>query len=163
MGSGKERRGGGAVIRAGARGLIAAMAMTGVRTVTAAVGPREKSPPEAIMEKHAPFLGRLPERHRAAVTELAHWTYGAGGGVAFGMLPRRVRVHPFTGPAYGLAIWLGFETVIAPVLGVRYAREHGFLWRAVVALDHILYGIVVAGRLAPERPLDRPAGFRNGA
>ncbi|WP_395106445.1 hypothetical protein [Actinomadura sp. SCN-SB] len=140
------------VVRGGARGLVAAMAMTGIRTVTAAVGPHERTPPEAIVEKHAPSVRRLPKRYQEAVTELAHWTYGAAGGAAFGALPRRLRTHPLTGPAYGLAIWAGFEIVIAPVLGVRYAREHGVLWRAVVALDHILYGIVVAGSLAPERP-----------
>jgi hypothetical protein len=39
---------------------------------------------------------------------------------------------------------------IAPVLGVRHAREHRVLWRLMVALDHVLYGIVVAGR--PTRP-----------
>lgn len=140
------------IVRAGARGLVAAMAMTGVRTVTAAVGPHEQSPPEAIVEKHAPFFHRLPVRHREAVTELAHWAYGAAGGAAYGLLPAGVRGHPAGGPLYGLAVWLGFEMGIAPVLGVRHVHERGFAWRAVVALDHVLYGVVVAGRLAPEPP-----------
>jgi hypothetical protein len=151
MGRGAERQDIGAVVRAAARGLVAAMAMTGVRTVTAAIGAEEKSPPEAIVEKHVPIVQRLPQRHRQALTELAHWAYGAGGGAVFGLLPGRVRTHPAMGPAYGLTVWLSFETVIAPVLGVQHARQHSVLWRAVVALDHILYGIVVAGRLAPER------------
>jgi len=140
--------------RAAARGLVAAMAMTGVRTLTAAVGGREKSPPQAIVEKYAPErFRRMPRRRRQAVTELTHWIYGAAGGAVFGLLPRRVRLHRAAGPVYGLSIWLAFELGIAPLLGVRHARERPALWRAVVAADHILYGIVVAGWLAPEPSL----------
>ena len=149
-------RNGWAVARAGARGLIGAMAMTGLRTVTAAVGRHEHSPPEAIVEEKVPgVVRRLPERSRGAVIEALHWTYGTGGGLVFGLLPADVRRHPAAGPAYGLAIWLAFELGIAPVLGVRHARERRVLWRAMVALDHVLYGIVVAGRLAPEIPNPR--------
>jgi hypothetical protein len=145
-----------AVVRAGARGLVAAMAMTGIRTVTAAVGPHEKSPPEAIVDEHAPRpVQELPSRHREALTELAHWGYGAAGGVAFGMLPRRIRTHISAGPLYGLALWLTFEVGIAPALGVEHARQRQALWRTVIAFDHVLYGVMVAGRLAPE-PRARP-------
>jgi hypothetical protein len=141
----------GATVRATARGLVAAMAMTGVRTVTASVAPRQKSPPQAIVEKYAPAkILRWQSQHRESVIELLHWTYGAAGGAVFGLLPDRVRRLPVTGPAYGLAIWLGFELAIAPALGVQYAQQRRGLWRAVVALDHVLYGLVVAGRLAPE-------------
>ncbi|WP_157430910.1 hypothetical protein [Actinomadura macra] len=150
----------GAIIRAGARGLVAAMAMTGVRTVTAAVGPHERTPPEAIVEEHLPVVHRLPERYRDAIIELVHWAYGTTGGVVFGVLPSRVRAHPAAGPAYGLAIWLGFETGVAPALGVRSVRERGVVWRVVVALDHVLYGVVVAGRLAPVRPAARRPALR---
>ncbi|TMR00749.1 hypothetical protein ETD83_15955 [Actinomadura soli] len=147
----------GAIVRAGARGLVAAMAMTGARTVTAAMGPHEKSPPEAIVEKHLPLVYRLPERHREAVIELAHWTYGSAGGAAYGMLPERVRAHGASGPVYGLVFWLGFEIGIRPLLGVKHAHERRVAWRIVLALDHVLYGLVVAGRFAPE-PSRRPRG-----
>jgi hypothetical protein len=130
------------------------MAMTGLRTVTAAVGRQEQSPPEAIVEEKAPGIVRgLPERSRNAVIEVAHWTYGTGGGIVFGLLPAAVRRHPAAGPAYGLAIWLAFELGIAPALGVRHAHRRRVLWRLLVALDHVLYGLVVAGRLAPETPV----------
>ncbi|HEU5161177.1 MAG TPA: hypothetical protein VFU43_29550 [Streptosporangiaceae bacterium] len=156
MGKTKGRRRGPAVVRAGARGLVAAMAMTGTRTVTAAVGPHEKSPPEAIVDEHAPRqIRELSSRHREALTELAHWGYGTAGGVAFGLLPRRFRGHVAAGPLYGLALWLTFELAIAPALGVAHARRHQALWRAVIAGDHVLYGVMVAGRLAPE-PRTRP-------
>ncbi len=140
-----------AVLRSGLRGLVAAMAMTGTRTVTAAMGAEETSPPEAIVDKHAPErVRRLPQRQKQAITEIVHWTYGASGGAMFGMLPDRVRSHLLSGPVYGLAIWLAFELVIAPALGVQTTQRHKALWRAALALDHLLYGIVVGGRLAPE-------------
>lgn len=139
------------IARAGARGLVAAMAMTGMRTATANVGLMERSPPEALAERHAPRqIQRLSEGGRTAVTELAHWSYGAAGGAMFGLLPRRVRAWPWTGPLYGLAVWLSFEAGIAPLLGVQRTMRSRILGRAVVALDHALYGVVVAGRLAPE-------------
>lgn len=144
------------ISRAGARGLVAAMAMTGSRTVAAGIAPGERTPPEAIMEKHAPglFFSHLSEHHREAVTEVLHWAYGAGGGMAFGLLPARIRRLPGTGAVYGLAIWLGFEMGIAPLLGIEQVKHRKVLWRVVIALDHVLYGVVVAGRLAPEPTID---------
>lgn len=137
--------------RAGARGLVAAMAMTGMRTATANVGLMERSPPEALVERHAPRrIQQLSEGGRTAVTELAHWSYGAAGGAMFGLLPTRVRAWQWTGPLYGLAVWLSFEAGIAPLVGVQRPKQSRAIGRAVVALDHVLYGVVVAGRLAPE-------------
>ncbi|HEY8479654.1 MAG TPA: hypothetical protein VIL71_07475 [Spirillospora sp.] len=145
-------RNAGTIVRAGARGLVGAMAMTGVRTVTAAIGPREQTPPEAIVDQRLPFLRALPERHRGAVTELLHWAYGTAGGVMYGCLPRRVRAHPVAGPLFGLGIWIAFEAGIAPALRVRHAHEHGVAWRVGTALDHLLYGVIVGGGLAPGPP-----------
>ncbi|MEV5826573.1 hypothetical protein AB0L25_13440 [Spirillospora sp. NPDC052242] len=147
----RRRRRYGSVVRAGARGGVAAMAMTGLRTVTAAAVPRQTSPPAAIVEEHASERVRqLSERQREALTEVFHWVYGAGGGALFGLLPDRVRGHRLSGPAYGLAVWLGYELVVAPVLGVEHSPHRRATWRAAIALDHLLYGVVVAGRLAPE-------------
>lgn len=143
------------ISRAGARGLVAAMAMTGSRTVAAGIAPEERTPPEAIVEKHAPgVFSRLDEHHREAVTELLHWVYGSGGGMAFGLLPARIRRFPGSGVVYGLAFWLGFEMGIAPLLGLDQVKHRKVLWRTVIALDHVLYGVVVAGRLAPEPAID---------
>lgn len=140
-----------ATARAGLRGMVAAMAMTGVRTFTESAGLLAESPPEAIVEERTPnTLRRLADEHRTAITELAHWAYGTAGGVLFSFLPARVRTHPLTGPAYGLAVWLAFEAGLAPVLGLRRAKTQRPVSRAVLALDHVLYGIVVSGRLAPE-------------
>jgi hypothetical protein len=138
-------------LRASARGLVASMAMTGMRAVTANTRLVHKSPPEAIVDRHAPrAIQQMSSEHRAVLTELAHWAYGSAGGWVFGRLPARLRTHPAAGPGYGLAVWLGFELAIAPLLGVSHVRHAPLLGRILVALDHVLYGVVVAGRLAPE-------------
>jgi len=135
------------LIHAGLRGLLAAMAMTGARTVSAGIAGKEKSPPEAIVARHEPrILKRQPEHRRSAITELIHWAYGSGGGVMFGLLPAVVRRHPFSGPAYGLLFWLGYQVAIAPLLDVERTQERRVLWPTLVAADHVLYGVVVAGR-----------------
>jgi hypothetical protein len=144
----------GAIVRAGARGLVAAMAMTGTRRVTQNLGLLPKSPPEAIVGDAAPTSG-LSDEQREVVIELAHWAYGAGAGAAFGLIPARLRYHVAAGPLYGLAIWLLFELGMAPLLGVQYAEERRVAGRLVLALDHVLYGVVVGGQLAPE-PHARP-------
>ncbi len=137
--------------RAGARGLVAAMAMTGFRTVTDNAGLLRKSPPQAIVDKHAPEeIRQLGRERRTALTELAHWAYGTGGGVMFGLLPEKVRAHAWTGPTYGLVIWLAFEAVLAPLLDLEHTKHRGVVSRIVIAADHVLYGLVVAGRLAPD-------------
>lgn len=139
------------VVRAAARGLVASMAMTGFRTFAGGASPDDQTPPEQIVTERGPeAVRRLPEHKRQAVTELLHWTYGAAAGAGFGLLPRSVRRRPVAGPVYGLVIWLGFEALIAPLLGLSRTRSRPLVWRAVTAADHVLYGAVVGGRLAPE-------------
>lgn len=138
----------GSTVRAATRGLLAAMGMTGMRTVTTNAGLLEKSPPEAVMVRRQPsWVEELSPEHRAVLTELAHWTYGCLGGVAFGLLPARVRAHAWSGPIYGVAVWLAFELGVGPALGVQYPAENKLVGRAAVVVDHLLYGIVVAGRI----------------
>lgn len=145
-----QPRGPAPVLRAAARGLVAAMAMSGVRSLTANLGLLEQPPPERVLDSQAPdLMRRLGVGRRAAAAELAHWAYGAGGGLAFGTLPARVRAHPWAGPTYGVAVWLGFELGIAPVLGIEY-NDPRVASRLTLVADHMLYGLVVAGRLAPE-------------
>lgn len=143
------------------------MAMTGVRRVTTSMRAVGAPPPEAIIERHAPknLLG-LRREHREMVTELAHWAYGTFGGVVFALLPLHLRTRGWIGPAYGLGIWLVFELGLAPALGLQYGEQRRFVGRTVIALDHTLYGIVVAGRLAPAPEVveqtRKKAGVRGG-
>lgn len=130
--------------RAAVRGTVAAMAMTGARKMAVELGLIEEGPPDAIARQAAPrLLANLPAERRAAAVELAHWTYGAMGGVIFAALPERLRRHHWAGPAYGLAAWAAFETVVAPALGLEQSRKPRVVERLVFAADHLLYGIVV--------------------
>jgi hypothetical protein len=132
------------VVHAGARGAIAAMSMTGMRTLTGNLGLVERPPPQAIIrQKAAGLLRRVPRRRRHSAIELAHWGYGAVGGMAFALLPEPMRRQPWAGPVYGLALWLGFEAGLAPALGLEQARRRP-TERAVLAADHLLYGLVLS-------------------
>jgi hypothetical protein len=127
------------------RGAIAAMAMSGMRAFTISLGIVEESPPQAIFRQRAQMLiRRVPRRRRRAAVELAHWGYGALGGAAFTVLPKVVRRHAWAGPIYGLVTWAGFETVIAPALGLTQAKKLRVVERAALAADHLLYGLVLS-------------------
>lgn len=128
-------------------GAVGAMAMTAMRVITTELGLVEQTPPDAIGHQRArglrSLLHRAPRRQRRGLIEAAHWTFGAGGGAAFGALPRSIRRRPWAGPAYGLVVWLGFEMGIAPALGLRQSKRLRPVDRAALAADHLLYGLVL--------------------
>lgn len=126
------------------RGTVAAMAMTGMRTLTVSLGLVKATPPQQIFRRRAKGVMRFaPRKQRRAVIELFHWSIGAAGGAAYGALPDRVRKQPWTGPLYGIVVWTGFEAT-APLLGLPRARSPRLLERAATAADHLLYGFVLA-------------------
>jgi hypothetical protein len=127
------------------RGAVAAMAMTGMRAFTQSAGIVKQTPPEAIIRQRARGLIRkVPRKRRRAAVELAHWGYGAMGGLAFGVLPDAVRRRAWAGPVYGLAVWMGFEAAIAPAVGLKHADKVRPLERLGLAADHLLYGFVLS-------------------
>lgn len=130
------------------RGVVAAMAMTGLRKVTEGLGLLEETPPEAIAEQTGLLTGvlrRVPPEHHAEAVEFAHWAYGAAGGVVFGLIvPPRLHTRR-AGVVYGLGTWALFETVVVPALGISFAGRKTVSSRIFLALDHALYGVVVAG------------------
>ena len=133
------------VAHAALRGAVAAMAMTGMRTLTQDLGLVGEPPPQAIIRQRARgVLRSVPRRHRRGAIELAHWAYGAGGGAAFGALPASLRQRRWFGPLYGLGIWGSFELGIAPALGLSQAKEARLVERLTLAVDHLLYGLVLA-------------------
>ena len=137
--------------RAGARGLVASMAMSGMRQVTVGMGWLEKTPPDEILHEEARLLlVPLAEGHEQAVVELAHWAYGTAFGSLYGLLPERVRRSRWSGPGLGLGTWLVYELAIASALGVQVAKRRTVLTRAMFVADHLLYGLVVADQAAPE-------------
>jgi hypothetical protein len=149
------------VLSGAARGVVGAMAMTGMRVITTELGLVEQTPPQAMSRQRARGLRRLvkrvPRRQRRGVIEAAHWAVGAGGGAAFGALPPELRRHPWAGPAYGLLVWLSFELGAAPALGLSQAKRVRAIDRLALAADHLLYGAVLSTThrtAAPARPPD---------
>ena len=141
----------GAARRAATRGLVASMAMSGMRQVTVGMGWLEKTPPDEILhEEAALLLLPLSAGHEQAVVELAHWAYGTAVGALYGVLPARVRRSRWTGPGFGVGTWLVYELGIAPALGVQVAERRTVLSRAMLIADHVLYGLVVADQAASE-------------
>ncbi len=130
-------------LRLAARGVLGAMAMTGMRRVTTDLGLVQKPPPERIASEGVPGLfRRVAPEHRETAIELFHWGVGAVGGMGFGILPAALRRRRWAGPAYGLAILGFFEAAIVPQLGVG-AKDQTFSERLALAGDHVLYGIVL--------------------
>ena len=125
------------IVHAKLRGVIGAMAMTGVRVFAQHAGLIREDPPARMARKKKGRQGRWK-------VELVHWWMGGVFGIVYGLLPDGIRQRAWSGPVYGLLVWLGFDAVIAPALGLT---EHG--WpkgreRAVFMADHVLFGFVLS-------------------
>ncbi len=144
------RHGSGAMVAGAARGAIGAMAMSGMRQAATSLNLVRRTPPEALLLRAIPKLfNRVPPARRPVVVEAIHWSYGAGGGILFGLLPRRVRRHAWAGPAYGLAFWLGFELAKGPLR--LHTGSGGRVQHVTLLADHVLYGITVSASEWPYR------------
>jgi len=133
------------VAHAAMRGVIAAMAMTGMRSLTVSLGLVKETPPRAIVRQTSKGMFRVvPKRLRRAAVELMHWGYGAAGGAGFALLPADLRLRRWSGPAYGLLVWLGFELIQAPLMGLDQAKKARPVERAALAVDHLMYGLVLS-------------------
>jgi len=86
----------------------------------------------------------VPKGLRGPAMELMHWAYGAVGGAAFGVRPERLRLRRWSGPLYGLLVWLGFELVQAPLMGLDQAKKPRPVERVALAVDHLIYGLVLS-------------------
>lgn len=132
------------VPRAALRGVIGAMAMTGMRRFTTSLGLVKETPPRAIVRQTSKSLFRIvPKGQRGAAIELMHWGYGGVGGAGFAMLPERLRLRRWSGPLYGLLLWLGFELIQAPLMGLDQAKKARPVERVALAVDHMMYGLVL--------------------
>ena len=133
------------VAHASLRGVLGAMAMTGMRAFTISAGWVDEPPPRAILRQKSKGLFHVvPRKKRRAAMELAHWVYGAQGGAVFALLPDGLRRVRWAGPLYGLVTWAGFEGVIAPALGLSQASKGRAAERLALAADHLLYGFVLS-------------------
>jgi hypothetical protein len=127
------------------RGIVGAMAMTGLRMFAIHAGVIREDPPTRLARKQAKGLLRsVPRRRRGAVVELIHWAVGALLGLVFGLLPERIRLKPWAGPVYGVVTWFGFDAVVAPAAGLKERRWPHGRERAVFLVDHALFGLVLS-------------------
>jgi uncharacterized membrane protein YagU involved in acid resistance len=134
------------------RGIVGAMAMTGVRQLASEAHVIREDPPARVARKQAKGLLRsVPHRRRGAVVELIHWGMGAVFGLVFGLLPERIRMQPWMGPVFGFLVWLGFETVAAPALGLKQRRWPHGAERIVFVIDHLLFGLILTEMRARPR------------
>ena len=133
------------MIHAMFRGIVGAMAMTGVRVFALHAGLIREDPPSRLTRKRARGLvKKIPRRRRRVVVELAHWGMGAALGLAFGLLPERIRLKLWAGPLYGVAMWTGFDAVVAPALGLTERGWPKGRERTVFIADHVLFGLVLS-------------------
>ena len=117
------------------RGVVGAMAMTGVRVFAAHAG--------LIRKQASGLLRSVPRERRRPVVELVHWGMGAAFGALYGLLPDSVRQRRWTGPLFGVVVWLGFDRGVAPLLGLTEAEWPKGRERAVFVADHVLFGLVL--------------------
>ena len=133
------------VLNTTGRGVIGAMAMTGVRSFTGSLGLVEQTPPEAVLhQKLGGLMSRFGEQRQQGIIEAFHWVTGAVAGAAFSVLPERLRRPSWAGPVYGVVVLGAFELAAAPLLGLEQARRERVVERLVFLVDHLLYGLVLA-------------------
>lgn len=138
-----------------ARGIVAAMAMSGMRQAAVGFGMIERTPPDAVLKEGVPALLReVPEHRRTAFIELAHWGYGATAGALFGLVPERLRRSRLTGPVYGVLSWGLFEFAVAPALGLAHAQEARPQERLALLVDHVFFGFIIGA--SPEALITGP-------
>lgn len=126
------------------RGAVGAMTMSGMRQAAVGLGMIERTPPEAMLREGVPTLLRqVPEHRRTAAIELAHWSYGAAAGAAFGLVPGRLRGSRLTGPIYGVLAWGLFELAVAPMLDLAHTRGSRPQERLALLVDHVVFGLIV--------------------
>jgi hypothetical protein len=137
------------IVHAKFRGIVGAMAMTGMRVFAQHAGLIREDPPSRLTRKRARGLLRLvPRKRRRVVVELVHWGMGGVFGIVFGLLPESIRSKRWSGPLYGVLVWLGFDSVLAPALGLTERNWPHGRERAVFVADHVLFGLVLSEQRA---------------
>lgn len=106
--------------------------------------------PEAVVkgvERQATGKPRLRGRTRRQVTMPAHYAYGAGTGVAYGLLRAVLDDAPpaALGAAWGLAVWMISYEALLPALGITPATTDRPPAQWIVPITaHVVYGVATA-------------------
>jgi uncharacterized membrane protein YagU involved in acid resistance len=133
-----------AIIHATFRGVVGAMAMTGLRVFALHAGVIREEPPSRLTRKQGHgLMKRVRREQRRAMVELVHWALGAVFGIVFALLPEGIRRKQWSGPVYGILVWLGFDAVVAPTFGLTERSWPKGRERLVFVLDHLLFGLVL--------------------
>jgi hypothetical protein len=116
----------------------------------------EAPAPAQVAKRVADAVGqgrRITKQQVPLATNVMHWLYGVGWGVAFGLAARSARPSPLVGGAvFGAGVWASSYAELVP-LGIYEAP-----WRypaPELALDlsyHLAYGIAVASAHAALEP-----------
>jgi hypothetical protein len=77
------------------------------------------------------------------VVDLLHLGNGAFGGAVYTVVPLRWRRYWASGPMYGMALWLGYNAAIVPLLRLHADRPRRPHEVAMLAAGHLLYGLVI--------------------
>ena len=127
------------------RGVVGAMAMSGVRNITSELGLIREPPPVALAKRASRSrLRHVPKGLRRPLVEVLHWQVGALGGATFAVLPDGLRKRAWAGPAWGVLIQSSFGLAIAPALGLKQAKRPSVREQAALLADHLVYGYVLS-------------------
>src|SRR5215210_3088378 len=129
-------------------GLGATGVLTGFRKVLAAGGLVGTTAPEQVIEKleEIGLLDNSSPETRRVLTRIAHLTYGAGIGMALGILRRErggVAEEAASGSALGILAWGANWSSLLPLTGVhRPPWEERTPKVLLPVLDHTVFGAV---------------------
>jgi len=131
-------------------GVIGTAAMTGARIAADRAGIHGRRPAHSeIVRRLRAVTGRKPWGHEAeTMATVAHYAFGAAAGAVYAVVaPRRAR--PVGGVVYSMTIWAVSYFGVLPWLRLMPAPAEDATGRQVViAVDHVVYGLVLDGTLA---------------
>src|SRR5215203_3163102 len=107
------------LVAGGVAGLLATLVMSAFMELARRSGWLRKHPPEEITERALQQAGApVSEPVKDTTATAAHLAFGAGAGVAYGLLPapRGRRLRMVAGVGYGLGIWAVSYAGWAPAL-----------------------------------------------
>lgn len=129
-------------------GVGGTLALSGLRKLMHRVGLVHKTAPEQVVTRleELGIVGELSSRGRRSLTVLAHYAYGLGIGLCFGLLRRRragLAEEASVGAALGVLAWGAGWSSWLPLLGVHSPPWRQDSPRVLLPIaDHAFFGLV---------------------